>query len=74
MSDPHRFATLRDRAQKMNCTLSWVARNTNGGGGFYVLHDPARGVRHGRSELDDMAIEVVALERADRGLRQALGP
>lgn len=74
MSDPHRFAALRDRAQKMNCTLSWVDRNPDGGGGVYVLHDPARGVRHGRIELDDIAIEVVALEKADRGLRQARGP
>lgn len=72
MNYPHRFAALRDRAQKINCTLSWVARNPNGGGGVYVLHDPARGVRHGRIELDDMAIEVVALEKAAHSLRQSL--
>ena len=74
MSAPHRFAALRDRAQTMNCTLSWVARGPDGGGGFYVLHDPARGVRHGRIELEDIAPVVVALEKAVRSLRHALRP
>lgn len=72
--DPNRFASLHARAHAMNCTLSWVDHSPNGGGGLYVLHDPGRGVHHGRIALDDMTTVVVALERAARSLHHGQKP
>lgn len=72
-NDPHGFADLRARRQVMNCTLSWVDRSSNRGGGLYVLHNPTQGGCHGRMALDDITTVVGALARAVRGLRAALG-